>query len=59
VYTPEDVQKMIEEKRAKGQVRNAALEKARLMQLREAARGKDDFEEESRCCRILCCSPPS
>lgn len=48
IYTPEDIKKIIEEKRAKGDVRNAALEKARLMQLREAARGKGDLEEETR-----------
>lgn len=48
IYTPDDIKKIIEEKRAKGDVRNAALEKARLMQLREAARGKGDSEEESR-----------
>eukprot|EP00884_Botryococcus_braunii_P003974 jgi/Botrbrau1/13578/Bobra.0307s0002.2 len=53
VYTSEDVKKIVEEKRAKGEVRNAALEKARLIQLREAARGKGDIEEESRLSQLI------
>lgn len=44
-YTAEDVQKMIEEKRAKGASRrNVAAEKARLMTLRDHAEENNDYE---------------
>lgn len=44
-YTAEDVQKMIEEKRAKGMSRrNAAAERARLTTLRDQAAENNDYE---------------
>lgn len=47
-YTAEDVQRMLDEKRAGGFMRNSAAEKARLERLREAAVDKDDLEEANR-----------
>jgi hypothetical protein len=48
-YTAEDVQRMIEEKRAKGTSgRNSAAERARLERRRDAAMDKGDLEEAQR-----------
>ena len=48
-YTPADVQRMIEEKRARGTGgRNAAAEKARLERLRDNALDRGDAEEAQR-----------
>lgn len=44
-YTAEDVQRMIEEKQAKGQSRrNKAAERARLTTLRDQAEENNDYE---------------
>jgi hypothetical protein len=49
MYTPEDVQRMIQEKRAKGLgVRNPAIEKARLQRLRDNAIENGEQEEADR-----------
>ena len=45
VYTSSDVQKIIEEKRAKGSLGHAAAERARLIALRDAAQETGNFEE--------------
>lgn len=50
-YTAQDVQRMLDEKRARGSMRNSAAEKARLERLREAAVDKEDMEEANR--RVL------
>ena len=47
-YTAKDVQRMLDEKRAGGFMRNSAAEKARLERLREAALDKEDLEEANR-----------
>ncbi|CAL8470100.1 g9642 [Coccomyxa elongata] len=47
-YTAQDVQRMLDEKRARGSMRNSAAEKARLERLREAAVDKEDMEEANR-----------
>ena len=48
VYTAEDVAKMVEDKRAAGNVRNLAKEKSRLVVRRAKALEDNDREEAER-----------
>ena len=48
VYTAEDVTKMVEDKRAAGNVRNLAKEKSRLVVRRAKALEDNDGEEVER-----------
>ena len=42
VYTPQDIQRMVEEKRARGQAANTTMQKARLQQQLQHAHDKQD-----------------
>ena len=49
VYTPEDIQRMVEDKRARGQASNQAMHKARLLQQLQHAKDTENEALAAQC----------
>ena len=53
VYTPQDIQRMVEEKRARGQASNQAMHKARLHQQLQHAHDTGNEDLAAQCALLL------